>query len=230
VPLTRRIALEDLPNTHARVRVLLADGNRLFRAGIRTLLAQHQDIAVLEDVGSGEDALKVLKAQEADVVVMEVNLPDMSGLEALRRLRAASENPQVLFLTTVDDAETLLAAAEAGAAGYILKDISPENLANAIRAVHEGRTMINPVLARRMMARLAAKARDGAPPDKPTLGESEILILGRVALGMSDREIATKLHLSEATVKKHLRRIYGKLGARNRAQAALLAVKLNLIK
>jgi two-component system, NarL family, response regulator DevR len=227
--LASRPTLADMPSARAAVRILLVDGNRLFRAGIRTLLSQHSDLVVLDDVESGVDALKVLQTQEPDVVLMEVNLPDMNGLEVLKQLRAGSEKVQVLFLTTVDDAEALLSAAEAGAAGYVLKDISPENLANAIRAVHEGRTMINPMLARRMMARLAAKAKDGAPPDKPKLGENEILILSRVALGMSDREIATKLHLSEATVKKQLRRIYGKLGARNRAQAALLAVKLNLI-
>ncbi|HLJ59685.1 MAG TPA: response regulator transcription factor [bacterium] len=224
-----RLTVTDMPSARAAVRILLVDGNRLFRAGIRTLLSQHSDLAVLDDVESGADALKVLQTQEPDVVLMEVNLPDMDGLEVLKQLRAASDRVQVLFLTTVDDAEALLSAAEAGAAGYVLKDISPENLANAIRAVHEGRTMINPVLARRMLARLAAKAKDGAPPDKAKLGENEVLILSRVALGMSDREIATKLHLSEATVKKQLRRIYGKLGARNRAQAALLAVKLNLI-
>ncbi len=219
-----------MPDRGPAIRVLLVDGNRLFRAGIRAFMSEHQDIEVLADVGSGEDALKILDAHAPDVAVMEVNLPDTSGLELLGRLRTAANKCEVLFLTTVDNAEMMITAAERGAAGYVLKDISPENLANAIRAVHQGRTMLNPAVARQMLARLAAKARNGTVSDKPELGEHEVLILSRVALGMSDREIATKLHVSEATVKKHLRRIYSKLGARNRAQAALLAVKLNLLK
>lgn len=223
-------AAQSMPDGGPAIRVLLVDGNRLFRAGIRTFMSEHEDIEVLADVGSGEDALKVLDAHDLDVAVMEVNLPDTSGMDLLGRLRTATSKCEVLFLTTVDDAETMITAAERGAAGYVLKDISPENLANAIRAVHQGRTMLNPAVARQMLARLAAKAKNGTVPDKPELSEQEVLILGRVALGMSDREIATKLHVSEATVKKHLRRIYSKLGARNRAQAALLAVKLSLLK
>jgi DNA-binding NarL/FixJ family response regulator len=211
------------------LRILLVDGHRLFRAGIRRLLTEYSDFSIVDDVGLGEEAVTSAGKNPLDVIVSEVRLPDISGIEVLRRLRSTTNHAHVLFLTTVDDPETLIAAAEAGAAGYILKDISPENLANAIRAVYEGRTMIHPQLARRMLEQLEAKAK-GTPRSRlHGLKDTEISILGSVALGLSDREIAAKLHLSESTVKKHLRKIYGKLGARNRAQAALLAVQHRLI-
>jgi two-component system response regulator DevR len=220
----------DSPPTPAPLRVLLVDGHRLFRAGLRKLLADYPDLAIVDDVGTAGEALERLARDDLQVIVTEVQLPDISGIEFLRRIRAAANHVHVLFLTTVDDAETLLAAAEAGAAGYVLKDISPENLVNAIRAVHEGRTMIHPVLARKMLEQLEAKAKGGPQTRLHGLTDTEISIIRNVALGLSDREIAARLHLSEATVKKHLRKIYSKLGARNRAQAALLAVQHRLLQ
>jgi len=211
------------------IRILLIDGHRLFRAGICDLLARHRDLTVVADVGSGEEAIRLFPEHQPDVAVMEVRLPDMNGIDVLRSLRKTAKQAQVLFLTTADDPDMLLAAAEAGAAGYVLKDISPENLVNAIRAVHEGRTMIHPGLARRMLERLEAKAKNPAQSRPHNLKETDVAILGSVASGLSDREIAASLHLSEATVKKHLRKIYSKLGVRNRAQAALRAVQLRLI-
>ncbi|HKV71446.1 MAG TPA: response regulator transcription factor [Gemmatimonadales bacterium] len=212
------------------IRVLLVDSHRLFRAGIRKLLADYPGLTVVDDVGTGEEAIKTFSTLQPDVVVTEVRLSDTTGVEMLRRLRALSNAAQVLFLTTVDSPEVLLSAAEAGGAGYVLKDISPENLVNAIRAVHEGRTMIHPVMARRLLERLEANAKGGNQSGTQGLKDVETSILSSVALGLSDREIAVKLHLSEAAVKKRLRRIYGKLGARNRAQAALLAVQNHLIQ
>jgi DNA-binding NarL/FixJ family response regulator len=212
------------------IRVLLVDSHRLFRAGIRKLLADYPGLTVVDDVGTGEEAIKTFGTLQPDVVVTEVRLSDTTGVEMLRRLRAMSSAAQVLFLTTVDSPEVLLSAAEAGGAGYVLKDISPENLVNAIRAVHEGRTMIHPLMARRLLERLEANAKGGNHSGTQGLKDVETSILSSVALGLSDREIAVKLHLSEAAVKKRLRRIYGKLGARNRAQAALLAVQNHLIQ
>lgn len=219
-----------MPRRPDVLRILLVDAHRLFRVGVRELLAGHPDLMIADEVGSGEEALKKLAETPIDVVVMEVRLPDMSGIDILRRLRARTHEVHVLFLTTVDDAETLLAAAEAGAAGYILKDISPENLVNAIRAVHSGRTMVHPALARRMLERLEIKAKGMARAGVHGLNDTELSVLSNVARGMSDREIAAGLHLSEATVKKHLRKIYSKLAVRNRAQAALLAVQNHLIQ
>jgi len=212
------------------LRILLVDGHRLFRAGIRELLAGHADLIIAEEAGSGDEALKKLAQTEVDVVVMEIRLPDMNGIEVLRKLRAMSHQAHVLFLTTVNEPDTLLVAAEAGAAGYILKDISPENLMNAIRAVHSGRTMVHPVLARRMLQQMEMKAKGMARARVHGLNETELSVLSNLVRGLSDREIAANLHLSEATVKKHLRQIYVKLGARNRAQAALLAVQNRLVQ
>ncbi len=212
------------------IRVLLVDSHRLFRAGLRKLLADQPSLVVVDDVGTGEEAIKTFSTLQPDVVVTEVRLSDTTGVEMLRRLRAMSKTAQVLFLTTVDNSEVLLSVAEAGGAGYVLKDISPENLVNAIRAVNEGRTMIHPVMARRLLERLEANAKGGNQSGGQGLKDLETTILSSVALGLSDREIAAKLHLSEAAVKKRLRRIYSKLGARNRAQAALLAVQNHLIQ
>ena len=212
------------------LRVILVDSHKIFRAGMRKLLADHHEFAVVEDVGSGAEAIKACMDHDPDVVVAEVRLPDMSGIEMLRKLRQISRKAQVLFLTVTDDPGVLMSAAEAGAAGYVLKDISPENLANGIRAVHEGRTMIHPLLARRLFERLEASANRSATQTRAhDLKDLEISILAHVALGLSDREIAATLHVAEATVKKRLRKIYVKLGARNRAQAALVAVQNHLI-
>jgi len=215
---------------HVPIRILLVDSHRLFRAGIRKLLQDHPDLIVVDDVATGEEALTVFSALLPDVVVTEVRLSDTTGVEMLRRLRAMSSTAHVLFLTTVENPEALVSVAEAGGAGYVLKDISPENLVNAIQAVNEGRTMIHPAMARRLLERLEANAKGGTPPGVQSLKDLETSILSSVAVGLSDREIAARLHLSEAAVKKRLRRIYSKLGARNRAHAALLALKNHWIQ
>lgn len=212
------------------VRVLLVDNHRLFRAGIRKLLADQPNLVVVDDVGTGEEAIQAFSTLQPDVVVTEVRLPDTTGVEMLRRLRAISKTAQVLFLTTVDKSDVLLSVAEAGGAGYVLKDISPENLVKAIRAVNEGRTMIHPLMARRLLGSLEANAKGGNHSGIQGLKDVETTILTSVSLGLSDREIAAKLHLSEAAVKKRLRRIYTKLGARNRVQATLLAIQNHLIQ
>jgi DNA-binding NarL/FixJ family response regulator len=220
----------DPQRANAPVRVLLVDNHRLFRAGIRKLLADQPNLVVVDDVGTGEEAVQAFSILQPDVVVTEVRLPDTTGVEMLRRLRAISKTAQVLFLTTVDKSDVLLSIAEAGGAGYVLKDISPENLVKAIRAVNEGRTMIHPLMARRLLESLEANAKGGNHSGIQGLKDVETTILTSVSLGLSDREIAAKLHLSEAAVKKRLRRIYTKLGARNRVQAALLAIQNHLIQ
>ena len=216
--------------SQAPVRIVLVDGHRIFRAGIRKLLEAYPGLAIIADVDSGDAAIKACSDHGPDVMVSEVRLPDISGIDMLRKVREQSPRPQVLFLTVMDDIEVLVAAAEAGCAGYVLKDISPDNLANGILAVHRGSSMIHPTLARRLLGWLEARASGtGAPDSHGGLDEIEKQILSNVASGLSDREIAMALHLSEAAVKKRLRKVYVKLGARNRAQAALVAIERDLI-
>lgn len=224
------MAATAVSGSQAPLRIVLVDGHRIFRAGIRKLLEAYPGISIVADVDSGEAAIKACTDHAPDVLVSEVRLPDISGIDMLRKLRQQTPRPQVLFLTVMDDVEVLVAAAEAGCAGYVLKDISPDNLAGGILAVYRGSSMIHPALARRLLAWLETRAsRSGPPNSQSGLDEVEKQILSHVASGLSDREIAIALHLSEAAVKKRLRKLYVRLGARNRAQAALVAIERDLI-
>ncbi|HEV2359534.1 MAG TPA: response regulator transcription factor [bacterium] len=216
----------------APIRVFLLDPYSLMRHGLRVLLSSEGDLEVVGEADGGGPAVEEVAATRPDVVLMDVAAPGAGGVEAIRAIKARRPATAVLVLTLQSDQERFREAAEAGAVGYVLKDISPANLCNAIRAVHRGATMINPVLARQMVESLsqegaAVSGIGSRRPRRLTPRATEILI--EVARGLSDKEIAAKLGLSESRVKNCLRAVYGTFRLRNRAHAAAFAVRRGLL-
>ena len=213
------------------VRVMLVDDHEIDSAGLHVLLQAEHDIAVVGKASGVKEAVRKAAELKPDVILMDVNLADGSGIDATKQIKESSPDTQILILTVYDDQETVLRAVQAGAIGYVLKDIPPEDLIRAIRSVHSDRTMINPIIARKLVERLAVTERDTALFNfrrGPRLTEREIEVLKGVAAGLSDKEIALKLVLSIPTVKSHLRSVYQKLRIHNRAQAATYVVKNGL--
>jgi DNA-binding NarL/FixJ family response regulator len=215
------------------VKVLLVDDQELVRTGFRMVLDAQPEIEVAGEAGDGRQALEVLRSTTADVVLMDVRMPRMDGIEATRRICADPDGPRVIILTTFDLDEYAFAALKAGAAGFLLKDAGPEQLIEAIRAVSSGDAVVAPSTTRRLIDRFV----DHIPDDEGrtdevlaalTAREAEVLKL--VARGMSNGEIAGTLYVSEATVKTHVGRILSKLGLRDRVQAVVFAYETGLIK
>jgi DNA-binding NarL/FixJ family response regulator len=218
------------------IRVLVADGHVLLRQGIRAVLQSEPSIEVVGEASDADRAIEVAAALNPDLVLIEIMLPG-DGVAAVRIIRQRCPRTQVLILTSCADQEVFKKAAAAGAIGYVLKDIEPANLMSAMRAAHEGRTMLSPTIAKLLVDQYFAAS--GAPLDhltnaalayQPTLARHEIDVLAGVAQGLSDKRIAANLFLSEATVKTRLRSIYHKHGLRNRAHAAVFAVENGLLK
>ena len=215
------------------IRVVLVDDQELVRTGFRMVLDAQSDMSVVGEAGDGEAALRLLRATPADVVVMDVRMPRLDGVAATRRICQAGERPRVLMLTTFDLDEYAFAALRAGASGFLLKDVPPEELLFAIRAVHSGDAVVAPSTTRRLIDRFAPllPAADApAPAGLDCLTEREREVLAHVAQGLSNSEIAQRLYVSEATVKTHVGRMLAKLGLRDRVQAVVLAYETGLVR
>jgi DNA-binding NarL/FixJ family response regulator len=214
------------------IRLLLVDDQRLMREGLRTLLELEPGLQVAGEAGNGQEALEAYAALLPDVVLMDVRMPVMDGVEATRRLRERWPAARVIILTTFDDDEYVFEGLRAGALGYLLKDVSIQELAEAIHAVMAGGVLIEPSVARKVVAefaRMAAPVPRVAQALEEPLSERELEIVRLLARGMTNREIAQRLYLAEGTVKNYVTNILGKIGARDRTQAALRAQKLGLL-
>jgi DNA-binding NarL/FixJ family response regulator len=217
------------------IRVALVDDQELVRAGFRMVLDAQPDMSVVGEAADGLAAVALAAHGEADVMVMDVRMPRLDGVEAARRICAAGDRPKVLMLTTFDLDEYAFAALKAGASGFLLKDVPPQELLFAIRAVHSGDSVVAPSTTRRLIDRFVPMLSDGADSASPAVGlagltEREREVLIQVAAGLSNAEIATRLFVSEATVKTHVGRILGKLGLRDRVQAVVLAYETGLVR
>lgn len=213
------------------IRVVIVDDHHLFREGLTRLLNEAPDIRVVAGYSSGEEALASIGEPPPDVVLMDVHMPGMGGVEATRRLRLAHPRLQVLMLTVSEQEEDLFAAIRAGARGYLLKNATSAELLEAIRQVHAGGAVIAPRLAVRLLDELAAVRPTGSLPTdsgQEALSEREREILQWVAKGFSNKEIGAALGLSPHTVKAHLRTILDKLHLRSRAEAAAWAASHGL--
>jgi DNA-binding NarL/FixJ family response regulator len=206
----------------APVRVLVVDDQRLIRDGIASLLGLQPGIAVVGTAANGREAVERALTLDADVVLMDVRMPEVDGIAALETLRSRAPHCRVVMLTTFDDEEYVVPALRAGAAGYLLKDLPARELAGAVRMAHAGVGQFDPAATARVVAALSASTVDSATSGLPlTARETDVLRL--IARGATNREIATDLHLGEGTVKNHISRILTRLGLRDRTQAAIYA-------
>jgi DNA-binding NarL/FixJ family response regulator len=214
-----------------QIRVALVDDQELVRTGFRMVLDAQPDMTVVGEAADGLAAIEIAARGEADVVVMDVRMPNLDGVEAARRICAAGERPKVLMLTTFDLDEYAFAALKAGASGFLLKDVPPQELLFAIRSVHSGDSVVAPSTTRRLLDRfvpLLDPAPQASPRQLDDLTEREREVLIQVAAGLSNAEIAERLFVSEATVKTHVGRILAKLDLRDRVQAVVLAYETGL--
>jgi DNA-binding NarL/FixJ family response regulator len=213
------------------VRVLIADDQDLVRAGFAMIIGNRDDLEVVGEVGDGVEAVALARSLKPDVILMDVRMPRMDGIEATRRLAEAGEPARIIILTTFDLDEPVFAALRAGASGFLLKNIRPDELVAAVRVVARGEALLAPTVTRRLLDRFAGELPGGAPPPAlDVLSEREIEVLKLVARALSNDEIAEQLTLSRATVKTHLSAILTKLGLRDRVQAAVLAYETGLIR
>ncbi|GAB3200744.1 response regulator transcription factor [Geodermatophilus arenarius] len=214
------------------VRVLVVDDQALFREALVTLLGARPEVEVVGEAGDGHEALERAAAVRPDVVLMDLHMPVLDGIGATRRLRVEQPHVRVLALTTFDDDEDVFAALRAGALGYLLKDVSSDRLVEAVLSAARGESVLQPSVAAKVVARFTQL--DDAPRPRPQplvvpLSDRELDVLRLLAEGRSNREIARTLYLAEGTVKNHVTSVLGKLGARDRTQAALRARALDLV-
>lgn len=215
------------------IRVMLVDDQMLLRTGFRMVLAAQPDMEVVAEAGDGAEAIENLRGRAVDVVLMDVRMPRLDGVEATRRICAAPNPPKVLILTTFDLDEYAFSGLKAGASGFMLKDVPPGELLSAIRSVHSGDAVVAPSTTRRLLDRFSPMLPSAAEPehkelDRLTAREREVMML--VAQGLSNGEIAGRLVLSDATVKTHVGRILTKLGLRDRVQVVVLAYETGLVR
>jgi DNA-binding NarL/FixJ family response regulator len=214
------------------VRVLIADDQALVRGGFRMILDAREDMEVVGEAGDGEEAVALAEGLRPEVVLMDVRMPSMDGIEATRRIAASDSRARIIMLTTYDLDEYVFAALRAGASGFMLKDVRPPGLVEAIRVVARGDALLAPTVTRRLLDRFAGTLPDNAAPPAylGELTEREVEILRFVALALSNSEIAGRLHLTEATVKTHVSSVLRKLGLRDRVQAVVFAYDVGLVR
>ncbi|MGZ4459675.1 MAG: response regulator [Nocardioidaceae bacterium] len=210
-------------------RVLVVDDQELVRAGF-TLILEKAGMDVVGQAGDGVEAVEAAQRTDPDVVLMDVRMPRLDGIEATRRLLAVRPATKVLALTTFDLDEYLYAAVQAGACGFLLKDVSPTDLVHAVRVVARGEAMLAPALTRRLLERFASAPPPGEPAALEGLTERELAVLRLVARGLSNQEIGAQLFLSEATVKTYVSRLLTKLDLRDRVQMAVLAYERGVVR
>ena len=214
------------------VRVLIADDQALVRGGFRMILEAKENMEVVGEAGDGAEAVELVERLQPDVVLMDVRMPDMDGIEATRRIAASGSSARIVILTTYDVDEYVFAALRAGASGFLLKDVRPPELTEAIRVVARGDALLAPGVTRRLLDRFAGVLPDDSarPADLDELTEREVEVLRFVALALSNAEIASRLVLTEATVKTHVSSVLRKLGLRDRVQAVVFAYDVGLVR
>jgi DNA-binding NarL/FixJ family response regulator len=209
------------------IRVLIADDHAVVRQGLRTFLDLQDDVEVVGEAADGVEAVAAAEAAAPDVILLDLVMPELGGVGALRRLREAVPAARVIVLTSFGEDERLFAALRAGAAGYLLKDVEPAELVRAIRTAHAGQSPLSPAVAARVIEELASGGAGRAAADELTPRELEVLRL--IARGRSNKRIALELGVAEKTVKTHVSHVLAKLGLSDRTQAALYAVREGLV-
>jgi two-component system NarL family response regulator len=214
------------------VRVLIADDQALFRRGLYVVLGTEEDIEVVAEAEDGEEAIAKAEELAPDAVLMDVRMPRVNGIDAARRIRELLPSTKILMLTVSDEEDDLYEAIKAGANGYLLKEISVEEVANAIHAVVQGQSLISPSMASKLLNEFNSLARQAAEKEElpaPVLTARELEVLKLVARGMSNKDVADELFISENTVKNHVRNILEKLHLHSRMEAVMYAVRKRLV-
>jgi DNA-binding NarL/FixJ family response regulator len=214
------------------IKVLIADDQALVRGGFRLILQAQKDMEVVGEAEDGRQALELARTLKPDVVLMDIRMPELDGIEATRRLGDSPDAPRVLMLTTFDMNEYVYEAMKSGASGFLLKDVRPEQLAEAVRTVAAGDALLAPSITRRLIEEFVHRPPPGQkrPPELDELTSRELEVLQLIAKGLSNVEIGEQLFVSEATVKTHVTRILAKLGLRDRVQAVVLAYESGLVQ
>jgi len=211
-----------------RVRVLIADDRPIFRAGVQGMLRDFPEIDIVGEAMTGRQAVERSRRLKPDVILMDLNMPEMGGIAATRAIKEESPDRVVLALTISEAEEDIVEMVAAGASGYVLKDVDPASLARSIQDAHAGHFQLDDALTRRVIVRLGSSLKRSRRPLAEPLTERETQILRMVVVGMSNKAIANRLGLGEGTIKSHLRNIYRKLQVRTRAEAAAQAVQLDI--
>jgi DNA-binding NarL/FixJ family response regulator len=215
------------------IRVLLCDDQALVRSGFHLILDAREDIEVVGEAEDGREAIELARQVDPDVILMDIRMPNVDGVEATRRLVSGGSRARILILTTFDLDEYVYEAIRAGASGFLLKDVQPAQLVDAIRVVAAGEALLAPSVTRRLLERFAHTLPGGeemSPPELATLTERELEVLRLLAGGLSNAELAERLFLSETTVKSHISSVLRKLGLRDRVQAVVLAYEAGLVR
>jgi DNA-binding NarL/FixJ family response regulator len=214
------------------IRILVADDQELVRAGFRVVLEAEADLEVVGEAGDGARAVDLARRLHPDVILMDVRMPALDGIEATRRIRAAAadERPRVLMLTTFDLDEHVYEALRAGASGFLLKDVRAVQLVEAVRTIAAGEALLAPSVTRRLVAEFARRPQAVPVPGLDELTARELDVVRHVARGLSNAEIGAELHVTEATVKTHVTRILMKLGLRDRVQVVVAAYESGLVQ
>jgi len=210
-----------------KISLLLADDHTVVREGTRELLEREPDMKVVGEAGDGEQAVRLVSELQPDVVIMDIAMPKLSGIEATRQIKMLCPSTAVLVLTAYDNDQYVFALLEAGAAGYLLKDVRSQELINAIRAVNAGESVLHPAITRKVINRFAFRAKEPKPEEKKLdqLTEREMEVLKLAAKGMTNKDIAHHLTLSTRTVHTHLSNIFSKMQVGSRTEAILFALK-----
>ena len=210
-----------------KIGVLIVDDHAVVRQGLRTLLELQEGIEIVGEAANGLESVAQTRQFLPDVVLMDLVMPEMDGIEATRRIRALSPNTKVIVLTSFAEDEKVFASIKAGALGYLLKDVSPGDLVKAVQAAHRGEAQLHPEIARKLMDEFSARP---SVPASDELTERELEVLRLIATGRNNREIATELVISEKTVKTHVSNILSKLHLSDRTQAAIYALREGLVR
>jgi two-component system, NarL family, response regulator LiaR len=209
------------------IRVLIADDHAVVREGLRGFLALQDDVEVVAEAADGEEAVSAAERLVPDVALVDLVMPGVDGIEAIKRIRAVAPATRVIVLTSFADEDKMLPAVRAGAVGYLLKDVAPQDLVAAVRTVNDGETLLHPAVVRELVREVAGGRRETATDNPLTAREREVL--GLIARGRANKAIAFELGVAEKTVKTHVSNILGKLNVTDRTQAALLAVRDGLV-
>jgi NarL family two-component system response regulator LiaR len=212
------------------IRILLADDHALVRQGTRELLEQQEDLEVVAEASDGKEAVQLALREDPDVVIIDFSMPRLNGIEATRQIKAVAPNIAVLVLTAYDSEQYVFAFLEAGAAGYLLKDVSVDELVKAVRAVYAGESVLHPAITRKVISRFAQPGTgQGKGGILDQITERELEVLRLAARGMSNRDIAHELEISMRTVQTHLSNVFNKMGVGSRTEAVMLGLRKGLI-